>query len=382
MGWTGYIQNLRRDLKSPLHLHTSMAMDSLTFETYSAYSDASTPRTPSPTEMFQYKIYNPDIDVRNIVVDDNDFSFNKGSLLHELYEQEIPPEYQQSADLQPCENINWSQPPQHRPSEYAIIRRATFPYVRHDRGEIPLQHYPPFMHQHQQHHHYHQHHQHQQQQQQEQQHYSSRQDPLYNEPHHVEGNHTESYSSPHSYHDFDDGSNIKLEDTTPLMVPQQSNFYRSPPSSMLPMPYLPPPNNLPVQHTDDAASKETQYLRRRCFNCHTTEPPSWRRSTLNPGKIVCNKCGLYERTHLRARPLRFDELRSGSKSRKPSKASASASPKQSKLAMIKKEPREFGLDRRSSVSSSSSIQSGSGASDWDDNGVLRTIALSPQACVC
>ncbi|KAK7015612.1 hypothetical protein R3P38DRAFT_2518817, partial [Favolaschia claudopus] len=39
----------------------------------------------------------------------------------------------------------------------------------------------------------------------------------------------------------------------------------------------------------------------RCFNCHTTEPPSWRRSTLNPGKIVCNKCGLYERTHLRAR---------------------------------------------------------------------------------
>jgi hypothetical protein len=41
-----------------------------------------------------------------------------------------------------------------------------------------------------------------------------------------------------------------------------------------------------VMHTDDAASKETQYLRRRCFNCHQTEPPSWRRSTLNPGKIV------------------------------------------------------------------------------------------------
>ncbi|KAJ7827003.1 hypothetical protein B0H14DRAFT_2289802, partial [Mycena olivaceomarginata] len=62
-------------------------------------------------------------------------------------------------------------------------------------------------------------------------------------------------------------------------------------------------------YTDDAVSKETQYLRRRCFTCRTTEPPSWRRSTLNPGKIVCNRCGLYERTHLRARPLRFDELR-------------------------------------------------------------------------
>ncbi|KAJ6526593.1 von Willebrand factor type A domain-containing protein [Mycena vulgaris] len=66
----------------------------------------------------------------------------------------------------------------------------------------------------------------------------------------------------------------------------------------------------PVFHTDDAASKETQYLRRRCFNCHTTNPPSWRRSTADSTKIVCNKCGLYERTHLRARPVRVDELRS------------------------------------------------------------------------
>ncbi|KAF8605297.1 hypothetical protein BDV93DRAFT_423478, partial [Ceratobasidium sp. AG-I] len=51
--------------------------------------------------------------------------------------------------------------------------------------------------------------------------------------------------------------------------------------------------------TDDAASKETQYLRRRCHNCQQVEPPSWRRSHLVPGKIVCNRCGLYERTHLR-----------------------------------------------------------------------------------
>ncbi|KZP31956.1 hypothetical protein FIBSPDRAFT_723725, partial [Athelia psychrophila] len=42
-------------------------------------------------------------------------------------------------------------------------------------------------------------------------------------------------------------------------------------------------------------------LRQRRFNCHMTEPPSWRRSTLNLGKIVCNKCGLSgsTRTHLR-----------------------------------------------------------------------------------
>ncbi|KAJ6459301.1 hypothetical protein C8R45DRAFT_942328 [Mycena sanguinolenta] len=40
-----------------------------------------------------------------------------------------------------------------------------------------------------------------------------------------------------------------------------------------------------------------------------TWPASPQQRTLNPGKIVCNKCGLYERTHLRARPLKFDQLR-------------------------------------------------------------------------
>ncbi|KAJ6476259.1 hypothetical protein C8R45DRAFT_772050, partial [Mycena sanguinolenta] len=63
-------------------------------------------------------------------------------------------------------------------------------------------------------------------------------------------------------------------------------------------------------HCDDAASKDTQYLRRQCHNCQATDPPSWRRSSLDPGEIVCNKCGLFERTHCRPRPLRFDELRS------------------------------------------------------------------------
>ena len=46
------------------------------------------------------------------------------------------------------------------------------------------------------------------------------------------------------------------------------------------------PGHIAVMHTDDANSKETQFLRRRCFNCRTTDPPSWRRSTLNTGKIV------------------------------------------------------------------------------------------------
>ncbi|KAF8914319.1 hypothetical protein CPB84DRAFT_1841044 [Gymnopilus junonius] len=399
-------------------------MDSLSsFDGYTSYSDASTPRTPSPTDMHFQPDYKHDIDhpIQNIFPTNDDensgvvvvppnenqywshnsnpnpnpFSFNntsnnsRGSLLQELYEQEIAEPQSLSPDFHQ-QSENWPQPQQHlqRPPEYSMMRRATFPYVRHDREDgMQMQPYvqQQYHHQqmlHQQHHHNHP---------DNLIHFSSRQEGLYGEPHPMEGAHGEHFipsvtNSPHSsYHEFDENANIKLEDgCAPIMVPSQNSFYRSPPSHPLPMSYLSPHTGLPVQHTDDAASKETQYLRRRCFNCHTTEPPSWRRSTLNPGKIVCNKCGLYERTHLRPRPLRFDELRAGNKARKQSKAGAAGgpnpngSPKQGK--MVKKEPREYGaaaLIRRSSVSSSSSVHSGSGASDWDDSVSVYSSGSAP-----
>ncbi|KAH9482310.1 GATA-type transcription factor sreA [Psilocybe cubensis] len=395
-------------------------MDSLSFDGYTTYSDASTPRTPSPTDMHFAPDFKHDIDhpVQNIFAptdDDNagavvvppssgpywsqnsstnthPYAFNntsnnssRGSLLQELYESDIPeqslsPNFSHQSD-------NWSQQQQQqqqqRPSEFSMMRRATFPYVRRDHEDaMPMQYVQ------------------QQQQQMQMMHLQqmqhgngmqySRGEHLYNEPHHMDSAHDfipSMSNSPHSsYRDFDDGANIKLEEGAPLMVPSQTSFYRPNSSGgvcgSMSLSYLSPHTGLPVQHTDDAASKETQYLRRRCFNCHTTEPPSWRRSTLNPGKIVCNKCGLYERTHLRPRPLRFDELRAGNKARKQSKATTgpnpSVSPKQSK--MVKKEPREYGtgaLLRRSSVSSSSSVHSGSGASDWDDNVSIYSSGSAP-----
>lgn len=97
--------------------------------------------------------------------------------------------------------------------------------------------------------------------------------------------------------------------------------------------------------------------------------------------------------------MRFDELRAGNKARSGGKAKGGAgaggvgvgagvnggvSPK-AKIALVKKEQRDFSvgggggsLVRRSSVSSSSSVHSGSGASDWDDNGGLtKTASPSP-----
>ncbi|KAJ7105376.1 hypothetical protein C8R44DRAFT_332339 [Mycena epipterygia] len=42
--------------------------------------------------------------------------------------------------------------------------------------------------------------------------------------------------------------------------------------------------------------------RLRCFNYCTTDTSAWRRYNLSPGKVLCNKCGLFERTHSRPRP--------------------------------------------------------------------------------
>ncbi|KAJ7928410.1 hypothetical protein B0H13DRAFT_1507411, partial [Mycena leptocephala] len=65
-----------------------------------------------------------------------------------------------------------------------------------------------------------------------------------------------------------------------------------------------------VVYTADAATKLSDRVRRRCFNCCTTDTSTWRRSNLSPGKLyLCNKCGLFERTHSRPRPEQFPHNR-------------------------------------------------------------------------
>ncbi|GJJ11737.1 hypothetical protein Clacol_005975 [Clathrus columnatus] len=55
-----------------------------------------------------------------------------------------------------------------------------------------------------------------------------------------------------------------------------------------------------IRYTSEVGIKETSSVRRRCHNCRTVEAPSWRKSKLSIGKI----CGIYESTHLMARPLK------------------------------------------------------------------------------
>lgn len=332
------------------------------------YSDSSsTPRTPSPQStdhllphnfkhqittvptIFQEDPYIPS-DSSMIQNDSwpHEINYNyppsRGSLLQELYEPEPPEQCQGDVYIDDHAHYNeWQQQQQQhhqqqmhqRQPDHASFRRATYPYVRHD---LP-QHHPHHMSHHPQ--------------------FYDQYPSMYNEPLALS-------PDPSEPHHLCDPQSIKLEDT-PLIVPSQLGFAAHPLHGHHHSGFLPSAagSSVPIQHTDDAASKETQYLRRRCFNCHTTEPPSWRRSTLNPGKIVCNKCGLYERTHLRPRPLRFDELRAGGKTRKPGEKKATKPAPVSGSPQIKREPREFGLARRSSVSSNAS--SGGAVSDWDDN---------------
>ncbi|THH30321.1 hypothetical protein EUX98_g3863 [Antrodiella citrinella] len=397
-------------------------MDPVQFD-YTSYSDASTPRTPSPedirlpypsplnfkpqldpvTRIFHHNLHHDEgivpethaLDAAHMWNQANHFSYpnapsSRASLLDELYDHDIP-EHSVHHDVyldhhqqmhHPNSHHHHSADPQYHTGNWSAIthgdhhmnqrhlhdivmhRRATFPSVRQDRQDlIP---YPnhPFMPS--------------DQDSLTGSPYSSRPGTVYGEPLSMDGSphfshhldepfaHSVPMSSPHPMYDHIDG--IKTEDSAPVIVPSQTAYCRPPSAGMHPLPCLSPHAGLLVQHTDDAASKETQYLRRRCFNCHTTEPPSWRRSTLNPGKIVCNKCGLYERTHLRPRPLRFDELRAGSKTRKQPKVGGS--PKVGKLTqMVKKEPRDGepeAMQRRGSVSSSSASSVGA-TSDWDDN---------------
>ncbi|KAJ7079522.1 hypothetical protein C8R44DRAFT_91192 [Mycena epipterygia] len=58
-----------------------------------------------------------------------------------------------------------------------------------------------------------------------------------------------------------------------------------------------------------AATKLAARVPRRCFNCCTTDTSTWRRSNLSPGKVLCNKCGLFECTHSCPRHEQFPHKR-------------------------------------------------------------------------
>ncbi|OAX34664.1 hypothetical protein K503DRAFT_698321 [Rhizopogon vinicolor AM-OR11-026] len=122
--------------------------------------------------------------------------------------------------------------------------------------------------------------------------------------------HSYSYTPrPHPEHRYSHDSHpyhVSSSYTSPPMTHSTQSSGRDNPQLSYP---LPGQNYQAICFTDDASTKLSDRVRRRCFNCCTTDTSTWRRSNLSPGKVLCNKCGLFERTHGRSRPDQFPHRR-------------------------------------------------------------------------
>ncbi|KAG7086134.1 hypothetical protein E1B28_002093 [Marasmius oreades] len=106
---------------------------------------------------------------------------------------------------------------------------------------------------------------------------------------------------------------IREEYTYSVRILQRSSSSSSSDSTRTPSPVLrpPPPQNTPphedngITYTEDASTRLSNKIQRRCFNCGETKTTAWRRSQDYPGKLLCNKCGLAER---KPPPTPFPEI--------------------------------------------------------------------------
>ncbi|KAF8209880.1 hypothetical protein K438DRAFT_1483793, partial [Mycena galopus ATCC 62051] len=59
--------------------------------------------------------------------------------------------------------------------------------------------------------------------------------------------------------------------------------------------------------TDDVATKVSDSVRHRCFNCCPTDTSTLRSNLKSRALLdmLCHRCGFLERTHSRARPEQF-----------------------------------------------------------------------------
>ena len=221
-------------------------------QSLSTAASSSTPHTPSPSMN--------DSTATTAVPNPAEYGASSG---HYYLDYQHHSQQHSSQQPPPMLSIEISHPSSANAAAGPLYRRASFPFVQHDHS---MSHYPKYADLNEESHSAH---------------------PRYEYEDH-------SQHHDHSAATATGPAGMIVPTQIPQNVHQQHLFYRpssssssvssvsAPPSGFL----NPAMSSIPVMHTDDAASKETQYLRRKCFNCGTTEPPSWRRSTLNPGKIV------------------------------------------------------------------------------------------------
>ncbi|KAG6868310.1 hypothetical protein C0993_005115 [Termitomyces sp. T159_Od127] len=93
--------------------------------------------------------------------------------------------------------------------------------------------------------------------------------------------------APPPHHPIDPRPYEHPHDGAPAYHPAMSGHMVPPMHGRADQHYAPYPSQqgAPV-FTDDAATKLSERVRRRCFNCCTTDTSTWRRSNLSPGKVV------------------------------------------------------------------------------------------------
>ncbi|KAG2157664.1 uncharacterized protein EDB93DRAFT_805130 [Suillus bovinus] len=126
--------------------------------------------------------------------------------------------------------------------------------------------------------------------------------------------HSHSYTPrPHPEHRYshDSGSHPYHVSsyTSPALAHSAASSGRDNPQLSDPLPGQ--SHHATIEYTDNVATKLSDRVRRRCFNCCTTGSLSWRRCKLNPGKVLCNKCGLLQRTLLPPQRYRTSKKYSG-----------------------------------------------------------------------
>lgn len=91
---------------------------------------------------------------------------------------------------------------------------------------------------------------------------------------------------------YTNGSSMSARYSSDGTAHSGSPYASNPPSATRPgRPTFMPSQTYPGQasyivYTDDAATKLSDRVRRKCYNCRTTDTSTWRRSSLTPGKVV------------------------------------------------------------------------------------------------
>nr|XP_031858038.1 uncharacterized protein CI109_006572 [Kwoniella shandongensis]KAA5525110.1 hypothetical protein CI109_006572 [Kwoniella shandongensis] len=118
-----------------------------------------------------------------------------------------------------------------------------------------------------------------------------------------------------------DNESVDQESRSPSPLEDEDDDWRDSPTPPPPHQMISPPGDAQllnivvdgITYTTDADVKQNALVKRRCFNCDQKDSPSWRKSREHPGRILCNRCGLYESQYGHDRPLDLEKHRRMSK---------------------------------------------------------------------